>query len=94
MEPAVGKETNLKLVGYTDKQGNVNAQLPKFVAVNKEGKLFVSDNFVGDKLYFSAYEERQKTNMVNAKPSPMPDVLDVDKTDSKDDLDGIDFSDL
>lgn len=94
MEPAVGKETNLKLVGHTDKQGNVNAQLPKFVAVNKEGKLFVSDNFVGDKLYFSAYEERQKANMVNAKPSPMPDVLDVDKTDSKDDLDGIDFSDL
>ena len=32
--------------------------------------------------------------MVNAKPSPMPDVLDVDKTDSNDDLDGIDFSDL
>lgn len=94
MVPAEGKETNLKLVGHTDKNGNVNAQLPRFVAINKEGKLFVSDNFVGDKLYFSAYEERQKANMENAKPTQMADDLGIDKTEEKDDLDGIDFNSL
>lgn len=96
MEPAVGKETNLKLVGHTDKNGNINAVLPKFVAINKEGKLFVSDNFVGEKLYFSAYEERQKATMENAKPTNMPsnDDLGIDKTESKESLDDIDFSDL
>lgn len=96
MEPAVGKETNLKLVGRTDKNGNINAVLPKFVAINKEGKLFVSDNFVGEKLYFSAYEEKQKANMANAKPTSMPETesLDIDKPEPKDDLSDIDFNDL
>ena len=58
-DSAKGKETNLKLVGRTQ-DGNVVASLPKFVAINKNGEKFTCDNFVGDKLFFSAYEESKK----------------------------------
>ena len=67
---AKGKETNLKLVGRTQ-NGSVVAGLPKFVAVNKNGEKFTCDNFVGDKLFFSAYEEGKKAEYQSAKPTDM-----------------------
>ena len=69
-DSAKGKETNLKLVGRTQ-NGNVVASLPKFVAINKNGEKFTCDNFVGDKLFFSAYEESKKAEYLNAKPTNM-----------------------
>ena len=69
-DSAKGKETNLKLVGRTQ-NGNVVASLPKFVAINKNGEKFTCDNFVGDKLFFSAYEESKKSEYLNAKPTTM-----------------------
>ena len=69
-DSAKGKETNLKLVGRTQ-NGNVVASLPKFVAINKNGEKFTCDNFVGDKLFFSAYEESKKTEYLSAKPTNM-----------------------
>lgn len=65
-----GKETKLKLVGRTQ-NGNVVAALPKFVAVNKNGEKFTCDNFLGDKLFFSAYEETKKAEYLNTKPTEM-----------------------
>lgn len=65
-----GKETNLKLVGRIQ-NGNVIAALPKFVAINKNGEKFTSDNFLGEKLFFSAYEEAKKAEFANAKPTSM-----------------------
>lgn len=69
-DSAKGKETNLKLVGRTQK-GSVVAGLPKFVAINKNGEKFTSDNFLGDKLFFSAYEESRKAEYLKAKPTNM-----------------------
>ena len=69
-DSAKGKETNLKLVGRTQ-NGNVVASLPKFVAINKNGEKFTCDNFVGDKLFFSAYEESKKAEYLSAKPTTM-----------------------
>ena len=69
-DSAKGKETNLKLVGRTQ-NGNVVASLPKFVAINKNGEKFTCDNFVGDKLFFSAYAESKKAEYVSAKPTNM-----------------------
>lgn len=66
-----GKETNLKLIGRNQKDGNVVASLPKFVAINKNGEKFTCDNFLGDKLFFSAYEEKKKAEYANAKPTSM-----------------------
>lgn len=67
---AKGKETNLKLVGKTQ-NGNVVACLPRFVAINKNGEKFTCDNFIGDKLFFSAYEEGKKVEYEGAKPTDM-----------------------
>lgn len=72
-EPAKGHETHIKLVGRTQ-NGNVVPGLPKFVAVNKNGELFTSDNFIGDNLFFTAYEESKKKEAESAKPTDMSSV--------------------
>lgn len=69
-DAAKGKETHLKLVGRTQ-NGNIVPGLPKFVAVNKNGEKFTCDNFIGDKLFFSAYEETKKAEYASAKPTTM-----------------------
>lgn len=69
-DKAKGKATNLKLVGGTQ-NGQVVPRLPKFVAVNKNGEAFTCDNFIGDKLFFSDYENSRRTEYLNTKPTPM-----------------------
>lgn len=74
LEPAVGKETKLKLMGRTDANGNVHAVLPNFLNISKDGQLYVSTNFIGDRVFFSTYEEGQVQKFKNAKPTAMPDL--------------------
>ena len=74
LEKAKGKETNLKLVGRKDAQGRVNPALPRFAGVSKDGNLFTSDNFIGDKLFFSTYEEGERKKYLEAKPTNMDKV--------------------
>ncbi len=84
-----GTKTNLKLIGKTRQDGTVEAVLPKFVAVNKQGELFVSDNFIGNNLFFTPYEEGKRAEFLNAKPTNMPDnVPEEDK------VEGLDLSSL
>lgn len=61
--------TNLKLVGR-NVNGTVYANLPNACGLNKEGKLF-SINFVGDTLFFSAYEKQQSKAVNSAQPTPV-----------------------
>ena len=96
-DPVKGKDTNLKLVGKTQKDGTVVAVLPKFVAISKTGEKFTCDNFVGDKLFFSAYEEKKKAEYANAKPTDMgndipAEINDIDKSPAS--SDDIDFDSL
>lgn len=74
LTPAVGKETKLKLMGRTDANGNVRPCLPNFVGVNREGKAFVSTNFIGDRVFFTTYEEGKVQQFKNAKPTAMPEL--------------------
>jgi hypothetical protein len=85
-----GTKTNLKLIGRTKKDGTVEAILPKFVAINKEGELFVSDNFIGNNLYFTPYEEGKRAQFLNAKPTTMPDT----EVPEEDKVEGLDLSSL
>ena len=71
LKPKIGTETNLKLIGKTDKDGNYVPCLPYFVALNKQGECFTSDNFIGDKVFFSPYEEKRKEEMSKKKPTDM-----------------------
>ena len=96
-DPVKGKDTNLKLIGKTQKDGTVVAVLPKFVAISKTGEKFTCDNFVGDKLFFSAYEEKKKAEYANAKPTDMSndipaEINDIDKSPAS--SDDIDFDSL
>lgn len=101
-KPAIGKETNLKLIGKEDKEKNIQPRLPYFTNINKQGELYVSDNFIGDKLFFSDYEETQRKKYLSAKPTDMKEKTpEVDTNDviaekapeldsnTKDELDGM-----
>lgn len=90
--PTIGKETNIKLVGR-NRDGIVMACLPKFVAVNKNGEAFTCDNFIGDKLFFSNYEERRKKEYENATPTPINEST-IEVSSSVEVSDGLDFDNL
>lgn len=98
-EGSKGKETNLKLAGRIQQDGSVVATLPKFVAISKTGEKFTCDNFLGNKLFFSPYEETRKAEYAKAKPTNMEAVetstiaQDVDGS-SKGSEDSIDFDSL
>lgn len=77
-----GTELKLKLIGK-NRDGKVVADIPRIVGINKEGVAFISDNYIGNKLFFSDYEDTQRAKYLEAKPTEMPD--DPVTTDTKDD---------
>ena len=98
LKPKFGTETNLKLVGATDKDGNFVPRLPYFLALNKQGEVFVSDNFIGENLFFTEYDLKRKEELMAKKPT---DVDAVEKNNSAADaasdtasVDAIDFNSL
>lgn len=98
-DPMKGKfTTKLKLVGRTDKDGNVNPALPRLVAVSKDGNLFTSDNFIGENVAFTAYEDTRRKAYLTATPTNMEKVVssasDTPTVDVQDDLDAINPDDL
>ena len=98
LKPKFGTETNLKLVGATDKDGNFVPRLPYFLALNKQGEVFVSDNFIGENLFFTEYDLKRKEDLKAKKPT---DVDAIEKKNSAADaasdtasVDAIDFNSL
>lgn len=96
--PKFGKfQTNLKLVGRTS-QGAIIATLPKFCAINKDGESFIADNFIGESVGFTPYEEGRRNAYLNAAPTAMADSTEdvtIDtKTEEEEDfnLDDIDLN--
>lgn len=87
--PVIGTKTNLKLIGKT-RDGSVYADIPRIVGMNKQGEVFISDNYIGDKLFFTQYEETQREKYLNAAPTPMESFA---KAQEKDDS-GFDLDDL
>ena len=72
LDKVKGTETEIKLVGRVSK-GKVVAKIPTIIRYNKEGELYVSDNYIGTKLYFTDYEEGERNKYLNAKPTtPSP----------------------
>lgn len=68
LDKVKGTETEIKLVGRVSK-GKVVAKIPTIIRYNKDGELYVSDNYIGTKLYFNDYEEGERTKYLNAKPT-------------------------
>lgn len=72
--PAIGKTTHLKLIGTA----KGDPCLPYFVNVSKEGVAYMSNNFLGDKLFFTDYELTTMERRKNAKPTDMSTVKGVE----------------
>lgn len=64
-----GVETHIKLIGV-NKDGTIRPAFPRICGVSKEGQLFTSDNCIGDKLFFTPYEEGKRKEFLNAAPTP------------------------
>lgn len=67
LKPALGKTYKLKLIG--NKKGE--AVLPYFVNINREGVAYTSNNFLGDKVFFTPYELESMEKQKNTKPTDM-----------------------
>ena len=90
LDKVKGTETNIKLTGRT-RDGKVVAQIPRLVGINKEGEAFIADNYLGEKLYFSDYEEKRRNEFINSKPTAVKEPSSIQSeletnTDEVDDL--------
>ena len=88
-KPMIDTQTQLKLVGR-NRDGKVVAEIPRIVSINKQGESWISDNYIGSKLFFSDYEETQRTKYASAKPTEMPeqtvaDPVGIDTTSAEED---------
>jgi hypothetical protein len=93
MDPVIGTKTQLKLVGVT-KEGTVTADIPRIVSCNKEGEIWISDNFVGSNLTFSSYEDTKRKEYQGATPTKVePKKAEATSTANTTD-DKIDLADL
>lgn len=95
---AIGAEADIKLNGYVNKQGYMQLTFPRLAGINKQGELFVADNYIGHgNLGLSDYELRRAKELINPQPTKMPkdDLIDVDTPAAEDasDID-LNFDDL
>lgn len=95
-DPKKGTKTHLKLIGRTNNEGKIKAALPYFVSLNKDGEVWTSDNFIGDKLDFTAYELKQKEAYTNAVPTTMdkPSTSNTATPTIEEDEDEINLDDI
>lgn len=67
LDSGKGNPTQIKLM----KNNKGEAQFPGFFSgVSKEGKAYIRNNFMGNKLAFSTYELTRINNAATAKPTP------------------------
>lgn len=80
---AVNKTTNIKVIG--DNKGY--AAVPNFISINREGVAYISNNWVGENLAFTASELKKKEAQAKAKPTAVNDVAPDSTEDANSDLD-------
>ena len=66
LDSGKGKEVQIKLLKNTKGEATFPGY---FSGITKEGKAYVRNNFIGDKLAFSTYEITRINNEANAKPT-------------------------
>ena len=79
-----GCETKIKLVGRTNKDNRVEAEIPNITSVF-DGTATITDNYIGSKLFFSDYEEKKREEYLNTKPTD-PEKKDKKAESKKDPL--------
>jgi hypothetical protein len=103
-EKVKGTKTKLKLIG-SNYNGKVTTKIPNVLAVSNSGDhanmaiedrpTYPCDNFIGDKLFFSDYEEGLRAEYLNTKPTAMkPSNDDVPVVDNSADDEELDLESL
>lgn len=64
-----GRETKIKLVGR-NRDNRVVAEIPNITSVF-DGVATIIDNYIGNKLFFSDYEEGRRADYMRSKPTEM-----------------------
>lgn len=85
LKGALNKQTQIKLIG----NNKGYASIPNFVSINKEGIAYISNNWLGDNLSFTAAELKKKETIAKAKPTPINNATPNDLDNTNDDLDSI-----
>jgi hypothetical protein len=67
-----GCETKIKLVGRT-RDNRVVAEIPSITSVF-DGVATITDNYIGNKLFFSNYEETKRAEYLKSTPTNMAAV--------------------
>jgi hypothetical protein len=87
-----GTKTKIKLVGRT-RDNRVVAEIPTITSVF-EGVATITDNYIGNKLFFTPYEEGKRNEYLKGTPTDMEKVPAVDplmgvaqETPAEDELD-------
>lgn len=71
LDPKVGTKTQLKLIG----NNKGYAAIPNFININRDThESYISNNWLGENLAFSAYELQQKDKASKAKPTNMTET--------------------
>lgn len=79
--------TKLKLIGKS-KNGTIHADLPKFVAVRKDDEqAFTSNNFIGECIGWTPYEDSARKNFNAQTPTAMSDDITAPAEEFTEDLD-------
>lgn len=90
-----GEEVDIKLNGYVNKQGYMTLTFPNIVGINKQGEMFVSDNYIGKgNLGLSNWELKKAAEVNNTKPTEMKEdpILDTKSEELPDEE--LNFDDL
>ena len=75
LEPVKGKETQIKLMGRTNKSGRVIPMAPNICGINKNGEFYVNKAqvLIGQNLFFTDHEEKTRQKYLNVQPTQMQD---------------------
>lgn len=75
LEGAKGKETQIKLMGRTNKNGRVIPMAPNVCGINKSGEFYVNKAqvLIGQNLFFTDKEEKTRQKFLNVQPTQMND---------------------
>ena len=79
-----GCDTKIKLVGR-NRDNRVVAEIPNITGVF-DGVATITDNYIGNKLFFSDYEEKKRAEYLNSTPTTMAEKAKVDPLMDADDL--------
>lgn len=80
--PGNGTETKIKLV----KKNNGDAMFPYFLNYNREGKLYMSTNFIGKNIFFTTKELQRISRAQAAKPTNQGVTMPAATSDFDDDI--------